>query len=95
MQALADAEHGVIAEAVRFLSSVCHERQIRKPSLLAAARKVSHWCAAADSVVNCSASLCLSTLSITDTCRLTAFNVVAGGTCAFAACKCQCQSSSR
>lgn len=43
MQALADAEHGVIAEAVRFLSSVCHERQIRKPSLLAAARKVSHW----------------------------------------------------
>ena len=41
MQALADAEHGVIAEAVRFLSAVCRERQIRKPSLLAAARKVS------------------------------------------------------
>lgn len=41
LQALADAEPGVIAEAVRFLTAVCRERQIRKPSLLAAARKVS------------------------------------------------------
>ena len=41
VQALADAEYGVIAEAVRFLSTVCRERQIRKPSVLAAARKVS------------------------------------------------------
>ena len=40
MQALADAEPNVIAEAVRFLSVVCRERQIRKPSVLAAARKV-------------------------------------------------------
>ncbi|KAL3131972.1 hypothetical protein ABBQ38_007667 [Trebouxia sp. C0009 RCD-2024] len=40
-QALADVETGVIAEAVRFLTAVCRERQIRKPSLLAAARKVA------------------------------------------------------
>ena len=40
LQALADAETSVIAEAVRFLTAVCHERQIRKPALLAAARKV-------------------------------------------------------
>ncbi len=40
MQALADAEHGVIAEAVRFLTAVCRDRLIRKPSVLAAARKV-------------------------------------------------------
>lgn len=39
-QALADTEHGVIAEAVRFLSAACREGQLRKPSLLAAARKV-------------------------------------------------------
>ena len=41
LQALADAEHGVIAEAVRFLTAVCRDRLIRKPSVLAAARKVS------------------------------------------------------
>ena len=40
MQALADAEHGVIAEAVRFLTAVCRDRLIRKSSVLAAARKV-------------------------------------------------------
>ena len=40
LQALADAETSVIAEAVRFLTAVCHERQIRKPALLAAAHKV-------------------------------------------------------
>ena len=40
MQALADAEHGVIAEALRFLTAVCRDRLIRKPSVLAAARKV-------------------------------------------------------
>jgi len=39
-QALADAEHGVIAEAVRFLTAVCRDCLIRKPSVLAAARKV-------------------------------------------------------
>ncbi len=43
MQALADAEHGVIAEAVRFLTVVCRDRLIRKPSVLAAARKVGPY----------------------------------------------------
>lgn len=39
MQALADGEHGVIAEAVGFLSAVCQQGQMRRPLVLAAVRK--------------------------------------------------------
>ena len=41
LQALVDAEETVIVEALGFLKELCTSKQIRKPALLAAAKKVT------------------------------------------------------